>query len=63
MVYNRASASDYDAWETTYGNKGWGSDKLIPLLKKVILLHSDNFDLASTQLPFSGGDIPRRHHK
>ncbi len=36
MVYNRASSSDYDAWETLYGNKGWGSDKLIPLLKKVI---------------------------
>jgi alcohol oxidase len=36
MVYNRASASDYDAWETIYGNVGWGSDKLIPLLKKVI---------------------------
>src|SRR5258708_5892940 len=35
MVYNRASASDYDAWDTTYGNRGWGSDKLIPLLKKV----------------------------
>jgi len=36
MVYNRASSSDYDAWETLYGNKGWGSDTLIPLLKKVI---------------------------
>jgi len=36
MVYNRASSSDYDAWETLYGNKGWGSGTLIPLLKKVI---------------------------
>jgi alcohol oxidase len=36
MVYNRAPPSDYDAWENIYGNKGWGSDKLIPLLKKVV---------------------------
>ena len=36
MVYNRAPPSDYDAWEIIHGNKGWGSDKLIPLLKKVI---------------------------
>ncbi|KAA1473386.1 alcohol oxidase-like protein [Dentipellis sp. KUC8613] len=34
-VYTRASASDYDAWETTYNNPGWGSKDLIPLLKKV----------------------------
>src|SRR5882672_2864620 len=35
MVYCRASASDYDDWETVYGNKGWGSKSLIPLLRKV----------------------------
>ena len=35
MVYTRAAGSDYDDWENVYGNKGWGSDKLIPLLKKV----------------------------
>ena len=35
MVYTRAAASDYDDWETLFGNKGWGSKDLIPLLKKV----------------------------
>ncbi|KAJ7237305.1 GMC oxidoreductase-domain-containing protein, partial [Mycena haematopus] len=34
MVYTRAAASDYDDWETLYGNMGWGSKDLIPLLKK-----------------------------
>lgn len=37
MMYTRASASDYDDWETVYGNKGWGSKELIPFLKKVHL--------------------------
>lgn len=35
MVYTRGAASDYDDWETEYGNTGWGSKHLIPLLKKV----------------------------
>ncbi|KDR68518.1 hypothetical protein GALMADRAFT_256740 [Galerina marginata CBS 339.88] len=34
VVYTRASASDYDDWETKYGNKGWSSKHIIPLLKK-----------------------------
>ncbi|KAJ3554310.1 hypothetical protein NP233_g12447 [Leucocoprinus birnbaumii] len=34
MLYTRASASDYDDWETVHGNKGWGSKSLIPLLRK-----------------------------
>ncbi|KAH9481244.1 Alcohol oxidase [Psilocybe cubensis] len=34
VVYTRAAASDYDDWETKFGNKGWGSKHLIPLLKK-----------------------------
>ncbi|KAF7771600.1 CAZyme family AA3 [Agaricus bisporus var. burnettii] len=34
MAYCRAAASDYDDWETVYGNKGWGSKSLIPLLRK-----------------------------
>ncbi|KAG6875397.1 hypothetical protein C0993_009430, partial [Termitomyces sp. T159_Od127] len=33
-VYTRAAASDYDDWETVHGNPGWGSEHLIPLLKK-----------------------------
>ena len=35
LFYTRAAASDYDDWENVYGNKGWGSKHLIPLLKKV----------------------------
>jgi GMC oxidoreductase len=35
MMYTRASASDYDDWETVYQNPGWGSKDLIPLLRKV----------------------------
>ncbi|KAJ7275401.1 GMC oxidoreductase-domain-containing protein [Mycena haematopus] len=33
-MYTRAAASDYDDWETVYGNRGWGSKNLIPLLQK-----------------------------
>jgi alcohol oxidase len=35
MMYTRASASDYDDWEKVYKNPGWGSNELIPLLRKV----------------------------
>ena len=35
MMYTRASASDYDDWEKVYENPGWGSNDLIPLLRKV----------------------------
>jgi alcohol oxidase len=34
-MYTRASASDYDDWENVHKNPGWGSNDLIPLLKKV----------------------------
>ena len=37
MVYARPDASDFDDWETTYKNAGWGSRDLIPLLKRVSL--------------------------
>ncbi|TCD66632.1 hypothetical protein EIP91_001099 [Steccherinum ochraceum] len=33
-LFNRASASEYDDWETKYNNPGWGSKDLIPLLIK-----------------------------
>ena len=36
MMYTRASASDYDAWNT----EGWGFQDLLPLLKKVDLHNS-----------------------
>ena len=39
MMYTRASASDYDDWKTVHENPGWGSNELIPLLKKVRCLH------------------------
>ena len=35
MMYTRAAASDYDDWENTFKNPGWGSAHLIPLLQKV----------------------------
>ncbi|KAF9004034.1 GMC oxidoreductase-domain-containing protein [Cyathus striatus] len=44
MVYTRGSASDYDDWETIYGNKGWGSKDLIPLLKKAETYESEIFN-------------------
>ncbi|TFY61094.1 hypothetical protein EVJ58_g4718 [Rhodofomes roseus] len=33
-VYARPAASDFDDWENVYGNSGWGSKDLIPLLQK-----------------------------
>ncbi|KAI0354316.1 alcohol oxidase-like protein [Trametes cingulata] len=33
-MYTRASASDYDDWANVYGNKGWSSADLLPLLRK-----------------------------
>ncbi|OCH90857.1 alcohol oxidase [Obba rivulosa] len=34
MMYTRAAASDYQDWETIYGNEGWGFDSLLPFLRK-----------------------------
>ncbi|KAI0759054.1 alcohol oxidase-like protein [Fomes fomentarius] len=34
MMYTRAAASDYDDWANVYGNRGWSSDDLLPLLRK-----------------------------
>ena len=39
MMYTRASASDYDDWEKVHENPGWGSDNLIPLLRKVFVAY------------------------
>ncbi|OCH90859.1 alcohol oxidase-like protein [Obba rivulosa] len=33
-MYTRAAASDYQDWETIYGNEGWGFDSLLPLFRK-----------------------------
>jgi alcohol oxidase len=35
MMYTRGSASDFDAWRDVYGNEGWGSDDLLPLMKNL----------------------------
>ncbi|KAF9002443.1 hypothetical protein BDQ17DRAFT_1356870 [Cyathus striatus] len=43
-VYTRAAASDYDDWETVFGNKGWGSKDLIPLIKKAETYQSEIFN-------------------
>jgi alcohol oxidase len=37
MMYTRASASDYNDWKMKHENPGWGSEDLVPLLKKVRL--------------------------
>lgn len=44
MMYTRAAASDYDDWETVYGNEGWGSKDLIPLMKKVCEMFTTKID-------------------
>ncbi|TFK74184.1 alcohol oxidase [Pluteus cervinus] len=33
-MYTRAATTDYDDWESEFGNEGWSSKHLIPLLKK-----------------------------
>ncbi|KAI0369246.1 alcohol oxidase-like protein [Pilatotrama ljubarskyi] len=33
-MYTRGVASDYDDWEKVYGNRGWSSTDLLPLLRK-----------------------------
>ncbi|KAI0337230.1 alcohol oxidase [Trametopsis cervina] len=44
MMYTRAAASDYDEWQATFKNPGWGSEDIIPLLKKTesYEIHSDH---------------------
>ncbi|KAH0833408.1 hypothetical protein J3R83DRAFT_12521 [Lanmaoa asiatica] len=34
MLYVRGATSDYDDWEA-FGNKGWGFDEVLPLIKKL----------------------------
>ncbi|KAJ7689560.1 glucose-methanol-choline oxidoreductase, partial [Mycena rosella] len=34
MLYNRPAASDFDDWENEFGNVGWSSKDLIPMLQK-----------------------------
>ena len=53
MMYTRAAASDYDDWENTFRNPGWGSADLIPLLQKVPA--NDLYSTLTTQC--LGGDL------
>ena len=41
MVYVRGAASDYDDWEAL-GNKGWGFNEVLPLIRKVSTSGSHN---------------------
>ncbi|KAJ7634971.1 hypothetical protein FB45DRAFT_1056923 [Roridomyces roridus] len=34
MMYNRPAASDFDEWEKTFGNEGWGAKDMIAMLQK-----------------------------
>lgn len=63
MVYTRASASDYDAWEFQFGNEGWGSRDLIPLLNGAETYHPYNaessaLDIETISPKESGANIP-----
>ncbi|KAF8972163.1 GMC oxidoreductase-domain-containing protein [Flammula alnicola] len=63
VVYTRAAASDYDDWETTYGNKGWGSAHIIPLLKKAETFQSDSpNDTHGTSGPIKVSYAPNLHN-
>jgi choline dehydrogenase len=37
MLYTRGAESDYNDWEAL-GNKGWGFNDVLPLIKKVFVL-------------------------
>ncbi|KAI0294579.1 alcohol oxidase [Russula brevipes] len=53
MMYTRASASDYDDWETVHENPGWGSRELIPLLRK-----TETYQGVASGAPTHGTDGP-----
>ncbi|KAF7348027.1 Alcohol oxidase [Mycena sanguinolenta] len=52
VLYNRPAASDFDDWETEFGNVGWSSKELIPLLKK-----AETYEIDPTK-PTHGADGP-----
>lgn len=45
MLYDRAAAGDYDAWEAL-GNKGWGWEGMYPFFKKSTEFYEPPADLA-----------------
>lgn len=58
MMYTRAAASDYDDWEVTHGNVGWGSKDLIPLLKKVLFKLLSNIVCITNVVYSLDGNLP-----
>lgn len=60
MMYTRPCASDYDDWKTVHKNPGWGSEDLIPLLKKVWYTPGLINYLANGCLLVADGDVPDR---
>jgi alcohol oxidase len=42
MVYNRPAASELDDWENEFGNAGWSSRELIPMMQKVTVVRAVN---------------------
>jgi alcohol oxidase len=40
MVYNRPAASELDDWENEFGNAGWSSRELIPMMQKVTVVRA-----------------------
>ena len=47
MLYDRAAAGDYDAWEAL-GNKGWGWEGMFPYFKKSTEFIEPPADVAET---------------
>ncbi|KAJ7075522.1 alcohol oxidase-like protein [Mycena belliarum] len=52
MLYNRPSGSDFDDWETEFGNPGWSAKEMIPMLQK-----AETYEL-DPQKPTHGADGP-----
>ncbi|TCD66633.1 hypothetical protein EIP91_001100 [Steccherinum ochraceum] len=61
-VYNRGAPSEYDEWETTFQNPGWGSKDILPLLQKMETFEVDpQAELHGTSGPLRvsyGGHFP-----
>ncbi|KAJ6605452.1 GMC oxidoreductase-domain-containing protein [Mycena vulgaris] len=52
MLYNRPAASDFDDWEIEFGNIGWSSKDMIPLLQK-----GETYEI-DPEKPIHGSDGP-----
>ncbi|KAJ6514115.1 GMC oxidoreductase-domain-containing protein [Mycena vulgaris] len=52
MLYNRPAASDFDDWETEFGNAGWSAKEMSPMLQK-----AETYEIEPTK-PTHGADGP-----